>query len=124
MNVQKKNFIGIFIFVLFAFNISFSQTNEKTVSGTINDSYGPIKDVNIVLKGTKIGTATNKKGEFTFPKNLTKGDILIVSYLGYKTQNITITENTKNLTLILQDDLIEIAGALNNNTPYKSKRNK
>ncbi|MFD0964809.1 carboxypeptidase-like regulatory domain-containing protein [Pseudofulvibacter geojedonensis] len=123
-NFTKMNFLGVVLFALFALNTSFAQTNEKTISGTISDSYGPIEDVNIVLKGTKTGTTTNEKGEFTFPKSLAKGDILIVSYLGYKTQNITITENTKSLVLVLKDDLIEIAGALNNNTPYKSKRSK
>ncbi len=129
---QKKafntfGFIAIIMIATLAFNPVYSQStetvqNERTVKGIINDEAGPLESVNIVLKGTKTGTTTNDKGEFTFPKLLKTGDILLISYLGYETQEIKIKANTSFIRLNLTQDLIEFVGALNSNKPYKSKR--
>ena len=120
----KINLLGLLVFALFAVNNSQAQTTGKTISGVISDSFGPMEDVNIILQGTKTGTTTNKNGEFTFPKNLQVGDILIISYLGYEKQLVEITNNTQKLNLKLNDEMIEVAGALNSNQPYKSSRKK
>jgi len=118
----KIKFLSIFVLAMLTFNLSQAQTEGKTINGIISDSYGPMEDVNIVLKGTKTGTTTNKDGKFIFPKNLQVGDVLIVSYLGYKNQIVEVKNDTNTIKLVLKEDMIEVAGALNTNTPYKSKR--
>jgi len=97
---------------------------EHIIKGLISDSYGPLPGVNIILKGTQSGTTTNDRGQFIFPKKLKKGDVLIVSYLGYKKQVIEINVNTKNIKLVLTEEMTEMIGALNSNTPYTSVRKK
>jgi hypothetical protein len=73
---------------------------------------------------TNIGTISNKKGEFTFPQKLSKGDVLEISYLGFTKQKVTIKENSNFLNILLKEDDNQILGALNNNKRYKSKRQK
>ena len=98
-----------------------SQT-ERTVKGIIINDEGPVESASITLKGSKIGTVSNSKGEFTFPKALKTGDVLLISYLGYETIVVKIKENTSFIKQMLSEDLIEFVGALNTNKPYKSKR--
>lgn len=135
---EKKTFnpwasILILMMTLVAFNPVYGQSNntssqvvqgERIVKGVISTAEGPVESASIVLKDTNVGTVTNSKGEFTFPKPLKKGDILLISYLGYDTIEVKIKENTTFIKQLLSEDLIEFVGALNTNKPYKSKRSK
>ena len=63
---------------------------QKTVKGSILDENGePMIGVSVVVKGTTTGTVTDFDGNFSLsvPAN-TK--TLEISYIGYKTQNVTI----------------------------------
>lgn len=133
---KRINNLGVFIIFIvatLAFGSAYAQTgkmtstevaqNERIIKGNISNETGPLESVNIILKGTKIGTATDSKGEFTFPKPLKTGDVLLISYLGYEPQEARIKDDTMFLRLVLTEDLIEFSGALNSDTPYKSKRN-
>ena len=82
-----------------------SVTNEPPppppvpIKGKITDEKGePIVGANIQVKGTKKGTSTNPEGEFTIDAD--KGDILIISNVGYTTRQIIISD-TKSLTITL-----------------------
>lgn len=129
-HAQKHNFTGLTVLALFmiaflSFSTSYAQANEqdgRIIKGMVSNENGPVEGATIVLKGTKSGTSTNSKGEFTFPKPLKSGDILLVSYLGYKNQELKITDQTRALEIVLTEDLIEFTGSLNSNKPYKSKR--
>jgi hypothetical protein len=103
-------------------NVTNVAQNERIIKGVISDANGPLESASIILKGTNTGTTTDSKGEFTFPKPLATGDILLVSYLGYENQDVKIKENTTFLRLVLTEDLLEFVGALNTDKPYKSKR--
>lgn len=132
-NARKLGYVAIFIIVACTFSPIYGQTGkvtstevaqkERVIKGTISDEQGPLPGVNITLKGSDIGVATNEKGEFTFPKPLKDGDILLVSYLGYKTTEVKIKPETNFVKLIISEDIIEFMGSLNTNKPYKSKRN-
>jgi hypothetical protein len=101
-----------------------TQVQEKTIKGVISDDSGPLEGASIVLKGTQTGVVTDSKGAFTFPKPLKVGDVLLVSYLGYKTVKVKIKADTTALKITLAEDLVEFIGEVNTNTPYKSKRTK
>lgn len=128
-NVFKSyGFFTMVILVLFAVNPTYGQTEvagkERTVKGIVSNEKGPLKDVNITQEGTRNGVVTNDDGEFTFPAKLKPGDELTISYIGYVTQKVKIEEDTSFLKIVLSEDLIEMIGALDANTPYKSKRKK
>ncbi|NRB60215.1 MAG: carboxypeptidase-like regulatory domain-containing protein [Winogradskyella sp.] len=99
-----------------------TSTNERTITGIIIAEGKPVAEANITLQGTKTGVMTGEDGTFTFPKKLKAGDILVFSYLGYETQKVTIMSDTSYIKLEFTVDMIEMIGALDDNTPYKSKR--
>ncbi len=118
---------------LFAFHPIYGQTKspstevsakERSVSGIVDDANGPLANVNVIQKGTRHGTVTNDKGEFKFPVKLKSGDVLVFSYLGYEKQDVYITDDTSFIEITLKDVNVEMIGALDSNTPYKSKRKK
>ncbi|SDG94961.1 carboxypeptidase-like regulatory domain-containing protein [Winogradskyella thalassocola] len=129
---KSLSFIGIMTLTLLAFNPIYGQNNtvtttqvtvnEKTIKGVVSDETTSLEGVNVIQYGTKNGTVTNEKGEFTFPKKLKTGDVLLFSYLGYVTQKVEIKDDTTFITLKLTEDLIEMSGALDSAKPYKSKR--
>ncbi len=77
-------------------------TQLKTVAGVVTDKTGePVIGANVVLKGqTSTGTITDMDGKFTL--NVPDGAVLIVSYIGYKTQEVAVSGNSLRITM--QDD--------------------
>jgi hypothetical protein len=128
---QVGRILGLFTILMFTAILSNpviaqnqTQVQEKTIKGVISDDNGPLEGASIVLKGTQTGVVTDSKGAFTFPKPLKVGDVLLVSYLGYKTLKVKIKTDTTVLKITLAEDLVEFIGEVNTNTPYKSKRTK
>ncbi|WP_188375197.1 SusC/RagA family TonB-linked outer membrane protein [Winogradskyella haliclonae] len=90
---MKTNFTRIFI-LLFSLVFQFSNAQEKEISGTVTDVSGvPILGVNVLIKNTTTGTQTDFDGNYTI--NAKTGDIIVFSYLGMKTQEITVSESTR-----------------------------
>ena len=79
-----------------------SQQSRK-VKGTVQDyAKEPIIGANVILKGTSRGVITDVKGEFTLD-NVTTASIIQISYIGYKTKEITVGQQ-KNLVVMLSED--------------------
>ncbi|WP_236975141.1 SusC/RagA family TonB-linked outer membrane protein [Membranihabitans maritimus] len=73
------------------------------VSGRIIDVEGnPLIGVNVLVKGSDLGTATDFDGNFTL-ENVDNDAILVVSYIGYKTQEVPVDGNT-TLEITLEED--------------------
>ena len=75
---------------------------QITVSGTVKDSKGnPIPGVNVRLKNTTTGTATDVDGKFSLnlPDN---SGVLVFSFLGYETQEATVN-GSNALNIILKE---------------------
>jgi len=72
-----------------------SAQNNITVTGTVRDNKGEtLIGVGVLLKGTKSATSTNNQGQYAL--SVSGNDpILIISYLGYSTQEISIRNRTK-----------------------------
>ncbi len=78
------------------------QSNTRTVKGAVKDSSGePLIGVNVSIKGTTNGTITDMNGEFTLDVNAKS--VLVVSYIGYATQEIGVG-NKKFLSITLEED--------------------
>lgn len=61
---------------------------SKKITGTVVDSQGPIIGASVVVKGTSNGIATDFDGNFTL--NVNQGQTLVISYIGYLTQEVKI----------------------------------
>ena len=75
---------------------------DRQVSGTVTDSDGgaPLPGVNVRIKGTNLGTATDGDGKFSIsvPANTTT---LVFSYVGYTDQEVSIANtNSVSVTLV------------------------
>ncbi|NBC57101.1 MAG: SusC/RagA family TonB-linked outer membrane protein [Bacteroidetes bacterium] len=63
---------------------------QNTVSGTVVDDQNlPIPGVNILIEDTQRGTTTDFDGNYNIEIN--NGEVLVFSYLGFKTQKISYT---------------------------------
>ncbi|MBQ7422138.1 MAG: TonB-dependent receptor [Prevotella sp.] len=74
---------------------------QKTVSGTVVDAQGPVIGATIMEKGTSNGTVTDFDGNFTL--NVQPGATLVVSYVGYLTQEFPVG-NSSNFNITLNED--------------------
>ena len=81
--------------------VTFAQ--GKTVTGTVVDGTGePLIGVSVLVKGTTAGAITDFDGKFSIP-NVKAESTLVVSYIGYATQEIKVgNQTTFNITM--QDD--------------------
>ncbi|WP_341216881.1 TonB-dependent receptor [uncultured Wocania sp.] len=81
----------------------FENKQEFEVSGVITDQSGqPLPGANILEKGTNNGTQTDFDGKFSL-KVSSKDAILVVSYIGFSTQEVVI-DNRATINLTLRED--------------------
>ena len=73
----------------------------KQITGVILDAFGPVVGANIVEKGTMNGVISDSEGRFVL--NVAPGATLIVSYIGYVSQEIKINDQT-SYTITLRED--------------------
>lgn len=88
----------MFIVGLFLSVNTFAQ--QIVVKGIVKDTTGePIIGANVIVKGTTNGTITDFDGNFLL--NANKGDIIIVSFIGYRSQE---AQAAASMNIILKDD--------------------
>ena len=79
---------------------------SKTVTGTVSDAGGPVIGATIMEKGTSNGTVTDLDGNFSL--NVQPGATLVISYVGYKTQEIAVgSQSVINIDLTEDADVLE-----------------
>lgn len=101
-----KTIINAILFsLLFVPTILEAQTNLK---GTVTEQSTslPIPGVNVLIKGTYTGTATDFDGEYQIEVN--NGDVLLFSFIGYKSQEIIYSGQTV-LNVVLEEDTAQLS---------------
>lgn len=79
------------------------QQQTVTITGVVKDKTGePVIGANVLEKGTANGVITNLDGQYTL-KVKGSNSVLVISYLGYKPQEITVGAQRK-IDVILQED--------------------
>ncbi|MBQ0150539.1 MAG: TonB-dependent receptor [Bacteroidales bacterium] len=73
------------------------------VSGVVSDKMGPVAGASIQVKGTKTGVATDLDGNFTIT-GVNVGDVLVISYVGYSSQEIKYT-GQPSISVVFDDTL-------------------
>ena len=79
------------------FAVSSTDTVEavqqtKKITGVVSDAMGPIIGANVLEKGTTNGVITDIDGNFAL--NVKPGATIVVSFIGYVSQEIKITNQT------------------------------
>ena len=81
--------------------VTFAQ--GKTVTGTVTDGTGePLIGVSVQVKGTSTGAITDLDGKFSI-SGVNSGSTLVVSYIGYSTQEIKVGNQT-TFEITMTDD--------------------
>ena len=97
--LQKKRALSL-LGGLFITASVFGQ--NLTVTGTVKDVTGePVIGANVIQEGTSNGSITDIDGKFSL--SIPKGSVLVISYIGYASQNVTVTGN-QPLVITLKDD--------------------
>lgn len=80
---------------------AYASQQDNIVKGTVLDERGEtLVGVSVIIQGTSIGTATDSKGRFEIKAK--KGDVLLISSIGFITEKVAVTGNT--LRVVLKDD--------------------
>ncbi|MDO3693271.1 TonB-dependent receptor [Wenyingzhuangia sp. chi5] len=86
MKNKKTLFMGVLMYVLIH-TLGYAQ--QKKVTGIVSDSSNlPMIGVNIVIKGTNTGTASDFDGRFSI--DVSAGQTLVFSYIGYEVKEQVI----------------------------------
>ena len=106
-----KNKIYLYLCLIFSGIISAQQ-----ISGVVSSEDGPLPGATVLIKGTNTGTSTDFDGNFTIDAN--SGDILVVSFVGFTTQEVSVSDQDQiNVTLVADQALEEVVV-----TDYGSQR--
>ncbi|NMH89307.1 TonB-dependent receptor [Flavivirga algicola] len=83
-----------------------SSALQQTVKGTVVDENGlGVPGASIIVKGTTKGLVTDFDGNFSI--QVSPGDVLEVSFLGYITQSVTIGNQT-SIKIVLKEDTAQL----------------
>lgn len=110
----KNLFLTLFLVIA-------GQAIGQQVTGTVTVSDGPLPGASVFVKGTQIGVVTDFDGKYTIDK-LNSGDILVFSYVGYRSNEVSYTgQNEINIVLIEDlvslDEVVIVTYGTQRNTP-------
>ncbi|MEC4028748.1 SusC/RagA family TonB-linked outer membrane protein [Myroides odoratimimus] len=85
------------------FNVDYQK---KTIHGIVKDHSTVLIGAIVQIKGTDVAISTDLQGKYSLQALV--GDTLLVSYIGYKSKEITITnESFYNITLLQDQDMLD-----------------
>jgi iron complex outermembrane receptor protein len=82
--------------------LTVSSFAQFKISGTVSDETQTLAGANVILKNTYKATTTNTNGNYVFNKLKAGEYMLVVSFIGYETQEIVIqlsVDTELNITL-------------------------
>ena len=81
------------LFLILLCNCTFLYAQQFSITGVVTDKKlkEPIIGASVIVKGTTNGTVTDLDGNFTI--QVSKENVLVISFIGYTTQEIKVNEN-------------------------------
>ncbi|MBO8440672.1 MAG: TonB-dependent receptor [bacterium] len=103
-NAKMRSLFVLIVMLLCGVAVS---AQDVSVSGVVKDQTGePAIGATIQVKGTTHGTITDYDGNFTL--DVPSDAVLVVSYMGFKTQEITVgSQRSFNITLVEDAELLD-----------------
>lgn len=126
----ENNLENVLDEVLAPIDISYKVENDKIlliqnrqeiqISGTVTDANtkAALPGVSVLVKGSKNGILTNENGQFQLTVNAS--DVLVVSYIGYTNQEITVNSSQRSYNISLNEALSDLDEVVV--TGYSSQR--
>ena len=94
------------LLLLFGLFLLISQTFAQVTGTVYDENNNTLPGVNVSIKGTTKGVVTDINGNYSI--QVQKGDVLVFQYVGYHTQEITITSLDKKYDVYLVPDVINM----------------
>lgn len=86
--------------------VSVGAWAQETVSGVVSDpQHEPLMGATVLVKGSQTGVSTGLDGDFTI--KAAQGQTLVVSYIGYKTKEVTVKGTELNITLMEDNAMLD-----------------
>ncbi|WP_339755829.1 SusC/RagA family TonB-linked outer membrane protein [uncultured Winogradskyella sp.] len=100
-----KTFLNALLFCLIM--VPATLMAQSTVTGTVTDKANamPLPGVNVIVKGTSRGASTNFDGNYSLELN--QGETIVISYLGYTTQEI-VYNGQSTIDVTLEEDAAQL----------------
>ena len=97
--------LKFFLIMMFFLSLSI-QAQQKNISGTVSDNTGTLPGVSVLIKGTTTGSETDFDGKYSIRAKT--GDVLVFSYLGYKTVERTVgVANTIDVKMVEGGEILD-----------------
>ena len=117
-----KKIILLFLFSIYLVNSLFAQVIKGKVID--RETLNPIRNANVFLEGTLMGTITDEEGNFEFDSKGLMNHPLIVSYIGFESRVILLNEQHTNFSIPLRKKIVEINEVTVNAKLRKKSRRK
>ena len=78
---------------------------QQTITGTVTTADGSLPGATIVVQGTNTGSTTDFDGKFSVEASV--GDVLVASYVGYATQELTVDSSSQLNFVLTEDQLLD-----------------
>ena len=97
---MKKNSI---LFLILLCSCTFLYAQQFSITGVVTDKKlkEPIIGASVIVKGTTNGTVTDLDGNFTI--QVSKENVLVISFIGYITQEIKVNENQTSYNIQMSE---------------------
>ena len=102
---KSKALLLAALFLMPGINFLWAQnTNRHIITGkvTVGASGNPVSGATIMVKGTKNIVSSEDNGDFNIVAQ--PGDVLVISFVGYKPKEINVGDKTDQLTINLSED--------------------
>src|SRR5690606_16576695 len=91
-----------YLMMLFLFAVGSVWAQTEVITGTVVDESGiPLPGANVVIQGTTTGALTDFDGNFSI--QAARGDVLVISFLGFNPQEVVVGE-ANNIQITLTED--------------------
>lgn len=103
MNAFKKKIRILYAALVMGFICSFAVQAQVVVNGVVTDHLSdPIPGVSVSVKNSTQGTTTDADGHYEL--SVATGSILVFSYIGYETQEFTMSGGNRVLNVVLKEN--------------------
>jgi TonB-linked SusC/RagA family outer membrane protein len=113
---MKENFIKtnkylllVFVLTLSVLNSQLMAQGNRTINGLIKSQADDelIPGVSVLVKGTTRGTVTDIDGKFSL--EVSNGETLVASFIGYETKEVTVAAGIDNLEISLVSSFSDLS---------------
>jgi TonB-linked SusC/RagA family outer membrane protein len=108
---MKRVNILLLTLILSLLSVSVVLAQVLEIAGTVTETTtgDALPGANVAVRGTNLGTATDRDGKFNIRlPNFTQAT-LVVSFIGYKTVEVTVTESTSSLNISMEEDVLKVS---------------